>query len=163
MLVFNLLLAALTLAVDLEQNENCPLNTDTTFCEMIATDTDDYYIGCDDPSADLLPHPEQCTLYIQCQNGMDQSKRSSVTRCCPVYDSTGDGCNDARLWFNNETKRCDYPENVSRSCSPPVAPCPDDLAGLPNTAYSPSAGCIWADSDESHGSDNFETALDRCR
>ena len=120
MFVFNLLLAALTLAVDMEQNENCPANTDTTFCEMIATDTEDYYIGCDDPSADLLPHPEYCTLFIQCICA--DEGRSSVTKCCPGYDITGDGCNDLRLWFNPEKNYCDFPENVPPSnCSIPQA------------------------------------------
>ena len=40
--------------------------------------------------------------------------------------------------------------------------CPEDLANIPNAAFSPSAGCIWADADESH-IDNFEEAVARCR
>ena len=41
--------------------------------------------------------------------------------------------------------------------------CPEDLADIPNAAFSPSAGCVWADSDESQGFDNYEEAIARCR
>ena len=41
--------------------------------------------------------------------------------------------------------------------------CPDDLADLPNAAFSASAGCIWADSDESHRFENYEEATARCK
>ena len=102
MFLFILILLAVTVAT--EKDDNCPANDDDSFCEMIETDTDDYYIGCDeDPSAYLLPHPEYCTLYIQCYTGLYVTQRTSVTKCCPGYDYTGDGCNDARLWFNTET------------------------------------------------------------
>merc|ERR1712227_610230 len=41
--------------------------------------------------------------------------------------------------------------------------CPDYAAGLLNTAWSESMGCIWADADESHNYDNYDQALARCR
>ena len=41
--------------------------------------------------------------------------------------------------------------------------CPDELADLPNAAFSASAGCLWADSDETHRFDNYEEAAGRCR
>ena len=41
--------------------------------------------------------------------------------------------------------------------------CPEDLQDLPNAAFSPSAGCLWADSDEEHRFDNYEEAAQRCR
>ena len=43
------------------------------------------------------------------------------------------------------------------------AQCPADLADIPNAAFSPSTGCIWADSDESHRFDNFDEANARCK
>ena len=113
--MFLFILILLNVTVATEKNDNCH-NSASDFCEMIATDTDKYYIGCDDPSADLLPHPEYCTLYIQCIG-----ERSSVTNCCPGYDSIGDGCIDLRMWFNPEKLICDFKENVDRSCSLPVA------------------------------------------
>ena len=119
MFLFNLILVAVTVAV--EQDTDCPSNTDTTFCDMIETETDNYYIGCDDPDAELLPHPEYCTLYILCYNGVEKHGRSSITRCCSEIDTDGDGYFDQRLWFNTENNYCDFPGNVHRSCSLPVA------------------------------------------
>ena len=171
MLLFNLILLAVTVA--LERDENCPANTDNTFCELVERETENYDTRCNDPSADLLPHPKYCTLYIQCICG--EKGRSSITKCCPPYDTDGDGCFDKRLWFNPDRnpEQCDYSENVTRTCSLPVAnistnisvqdQCPDGLADLPNTAFSPSTGCIWAEPDESQMSGNYEKAVARCR
>ena len=49
------------------------------------------------------------------------------------------------------------------SLSAVLCQCPEDLVDLPNAAFSPSAGCLWADSDEDHRFDNFEAASQRCR
>ena len=116
--MFLFALVLIPFSVTVEGYDNCPANTDSDFCDQIATDTDDYYMKCDEPGADLLPHPEYCTLYIQCDR---ENEKSSVTYCCPGYDITGDGCNNARLWFNSEKNYCDFPENVNRICSLPVA------------------------------------------
>ena len=113
MFLLQLIFGAVIVAV--EQGES----TNSSFCEMIETETDNYYIGCNDPNADLFPHPEFCTLYIQCYSGL--YGKSSITHCCPGYDIIGDGDDFQSLWFNPEKKYCDFPENVHRSCRLPVA------------------------------------------
>ena len=44
-----------------------------------------------------------------------------------------------------------------------VAQCPDYTNGLLNAAWSESAGCLWADADETHRFDNFDQAKARCK
>ena len=44
-----------------------------------------------------------------------------------------------------------------------VAQCPDYANGLLNAAWSESAGCLWADADETHRFDNFDQAKSRCK
>ena len=44
-----------------------------------------------------------------------------------------------------------------------VKECPEEMIGLPNTAYSPSTGCIWADDNHSQKPENFDDALKICK
>merc|ERR1711874_142771 len=92
--------------------KDCHVN-DSEFCEIIESSNDVFYYGCNDLSATLLPHPEYCTLFIQCDGN---ETRTSTTRCCSLgLDTDGDGCQDERLWFNSTTNECDYPYNVDNA------------------------------------------------
>ena len=93
------------------------------FCEMIENETshDVVYFGCNDLNAELLPHPEYCTLFIHCDGN---ETRTSTTGCCALGDTDGDGCPDERLWFNPLTNECDFPnnfDNTTTTCKLPVA------------------------------------------
>ena len=43
---------------------------ESDFCKKIETEPEEtFYFGCIDPNATLFPHPQYCTLYIQCLEG----------------------------------------------------------------------------------------------
>ena len=56
----------LLISQSLGQESSCPGLEDDQFCDIIEQ-SPEYYLECENRTADLLPHPLYCTLYIQCE------------------------------------------------------------------------------------------------